>query len=41
MDYSTSHNFIVYNGSQIALVANLKTKNYDNTERIFRSTKDC
>lgn len=32
---------VAHNGSQIALVANLKTKNYDNTQRIFRSTKDC
>ena len=29
------------NGSEIDLVANLKTKNYDKRKTVFRSTKDC
>ena len=29
------------NGFEIDLVANLKTKNYDNKRKVFRSTKDC
>ena len=41
MDYSTNHNFIVYNGIEIDLVANLKTKNYDYRKTVFRSTEDC
>lgn len=33
--------FIAPNGSEIDLVANLKTKNYDNRKTVFRSTEDC
>lgn len=29
------------NGLEIDLVANLKTKKYDNRKTVFRSTKDC
>ena len=29
------------NVSEIDLVANLKTKNYDNRTKVFRSTEDC
>lgn len=32
---------ITPNGFEIDLVANLKTENYDNKRKVFRSTKDC
>ena len=32
---------LAYNVPEIDLVANLKTKNYDNRKTVFRSTDDC